>query len=35
VISDYTARVSAVMIAGDGDLVGGADPRGGGGLEWC
>ncbi len=34
VISDYTARVSAVMIADDGDLVGGADPRGGGGLEW-
>jgi gamma-glutamyltranspeptidase/glutathione hydrolase len=34
VISDYTARVSAVMVTEDGDLVGGADPRGGGGLEW-
>jgi len=34
VVSDYRARVSAVMLSQDGDLVGGADPRGGGGLEW-
>jgi gamma-glutamyltranspeptidase/glutathione hydrolase len=34
VVSDYTARVSAIMIAETGDLIGGADPRGGGGLEW-
>jgi len=35
VISEYTARISAVMITDDGGLIGGADPRGGGGLEWC
>ncbi len=35
IVSDYTARVSAIMITNNGDLVGGADPRGGGGLEWC
>ena len=34
VVSDYTARVSAVMVGKNRDLVGGADPRGGGGLEW-
>jgi gamma-glutamyltranspeptidase/glutathione hydrolase len=33
VISDYAARVSAIELVGD-DLVGGTDPRGGGGLEW-
>jgi len=35
VVSDYTARVSAIMLTDDGGLAGGADPRGGGGLEWC
>jgi gamma-glutamyltranspeptidase/glutathione hydrolase len=35
IVSDYTARVSAVMITDAGVLVGGTDPRGGGGLEWC
>jgi gamma-glutamyltranspeptidase/glutathione hydrolase len=35
VVSDYTARISAIMVAPDGTLGGGADPRGGGGLEWC
>lgn len=34
VISDYTARISAILVT-DGGLTGGADPRGGGGLEWC
>jgi gamma-glutamyltranspeptidase/glutathione hydrolase len=33
VVSEYTARVSAIELV-NGDLVGGADPRGGGGLEW-
>lgn len=35
VISDYTARVSAIMLLSDDTLAGGTDPRGGGGLEWC
>jgi len=35
VVSDYTARVSAIMVTDGGALAGGADPRGGGGLEWC
>ncbi len=35
IVSEYTARVSAVMMTDDGMLTGGADPRGGGGLEWC
>jgi gamma-glutamyltranspeptidase/glutathione hydrolase len=35
VVSDYTARISAIMVSSDGSLTGGADPRGGGGLEWC
>jgi len=33
IVNDYTARVSAILDTGEG-LVGAADPRGGGGLEW-